>query len=424
MARGQLNGTTNPNLHMSKYTEHKIPANSVRIHRTTMSVMPRVRVALITPATLLCLACALDSSPTVSAAAVGAASVDLAIGQEDGDEPYTFGRISGVEMDAAGRIYVLDNQAAEVRVFDTAGRHVETFGQRGEGPGELQDPCCLAIGPGNRLWVRDNGNNRYVSFVLEGERGRAGPSMRMSHTDVNRWGELTFDEAGNLIDIGSRYDTIAKRSRTLRFHVAIGSAPTAEAAVIPVPEAPEGAVAVAQIPYERPNVRGVRYVYQPYGPMHLVAHGPRGVFATAISGAYMVQVHAPDGSVVRTIGVPGTAGPLLTAAQRASGDSNLARTAQFVGKKASELPFTVPERNVPLSALSFDDRGRLWVFLSTPPDSARLVHVYDNSGVHVETLTLPQSVTFGLTSVIRGDRIVATATDSLGVPRVVRLTVR
>jgi hypothetical protein len=371
--------------------------------------------------------CTSDSTdaPAGTTAAARTATVDLTIGQEDGDDAYMFGRVGGVATDDEGRIYVVDHAAAQVRVFDSSGVHTETFGRPGSGPGELRDPCCLAIGPDGHLWVRDNGNNRYVSFKLAAERGTAGPSTRMAHTDVNLWAPVTFDDSGAVIDVGMRFDQATNESRLYRFHLTPDSARTAEPRAVPIPEPAEGAVAVAKIQFERGDTRGIRYVYQPYGPMHLTAHGPNGEFADAISGEYRIKVYNADGTVARTIARAGTQGPMLTAAQRASGDSTLARTAEFVGKSVSDLPFTVPERNLPLAALAFDERGRLLVFLTGEPGTPRIVHVYDRAGVHVETLELPRAVTFSATTTaFRGDRVVATMTDSLDIPYVVRLRVR
>ena len=45
----------------------------------------------------------------------------VTIGEVQGEDPYVFGRVSGVVVDAAGRIHVADSQAREIRVFSEAG---------------------------------------------------------------------------------------------------------------------------------------------------------------------------------------------------------------------------------------------------------------------------------------------------------------
>ena len=57
------------------------------------------------------------------------ATVTLEIGEAEGDAAYLFGRVSGLALDADGRIYVADGQANEVRVFAPDGTHLFSFGR-------------------------------------------------------------------------------------------------------------------------------------------------------------------------------------------------------------------------------------------------------------------------------------------------------
>src|SRR5690606_12076777 len=59
------------------------------------------------------------------------------IGELEGDSPYMLGRIQAIAVDAAGRLLVFDGLANELRVFSQDGRHVETHGREGAGPGEF-----------------------------------------------------------------------------------------------------------------------------------------------------------------------------------------------------------------------------------------------------------------------------------------------
>ena len=60
---------------------------------------------------------------------------DLRIGEAMSEGPDLFGAIYSFDVDAWGRIFVLDDQAQEVRIFDSGGAFVRTVGRRGEGPG-------------------------------------------------------------------------------------------------------------------------------------------------------------------------------------------------------------------------------------------------------------------------------------------------
>jgi len=116
-------------------------------------------------ATLLFAACGAGpdaGSGGATAAAIDelAATITLEIGEVEGEEAYLFGQVSGLALDAEGRIYVADRQASEVRVFTPDGAHLFTFGRAGSGPGEMRAPCCLAFDRAGLLWLRDAGNAR------------------------------------------------------------------------------------------------------------------------------------------------------------------------------------------------------------------------------------------------------------------------
>ncbi len=62
----------------------------------------------------------------------------------------------GVAADpGAGRVYVADQSAMVVAVFDTAGAHVGTLGRRGEGPGEFMEPAAITVDEAGVLSVLD-----------------------------------------------------------------------------------------------------------------------------------------------------------------------------------------------------------------------------------------------------------------------------
>jgi len=59
--------------------------------------------------------------------------IDLQFGSREGDDPnLTFGNIRGVQAASDGTIYVLDYQAAEVRVFGPDGEYLRTIARRGD----------------------------------------------------------------------------------------------------------------------------------------------------------------------------------------------------------------------------------------------------------------------------------------------------
>jgi hypothetical protein len=84
----------------------------------------------------------------------------------EGDGPDIFGDIRDIEVGPDSNLYVLDGQAAEVRVFGKDGRHLRTFGRSGQGPGELNRAAGFAFDSRGTLWVMNWGNGRYIAFDL------------------------------------------------------------------------------------------------------------------------------------------------------------------------------------------------------------------------------------------------------------------
>ena len=92
---------------------------------------------------------------------------ELRIGQLDGPAEYAFGRITSVTAGPDGSIFVADAQVPVVRQYNANGAHVRSWGRKGRGPGELQNPEAIAIA-GNQLVVRDLVGQRFVVYPLDG----------------------------------------------------------------------------------------------------------------------------------------------------------------------------------------------------------------------------------------------------------------
>lgn len=92
---------------------------------------------------------------------------ELRIGSGD-DSDRGFCRIVGVEVGPDGRIYVLDGQDQQIRVYDDAGRPLRTVGRRGDGPGEFTQARLFGF-KGDTLWVNDAGPMRVTLMSAEGQ---------------------------------------------------------------------------------------------------------------------------------------------------------------------------------------------------------------------------------------------------------------
>lgn len=352
-----------------------------------------------------------------SDAPVRTGEVDLVLGVLDGPSELVFGRISGVARDSAGRLFVADGQAANIRVFAREGDFTFTIGRRGSGPGEFLDPCCLTFDAAGHLWVRDNGNARYQEVLVQGDGARATSTLRFSHGDANRWAPVTFDQEGRLVDIGYRAGTSGNASLG-RMHLdSAGS--VAEITEIPQPSAED----IGQYSVTRSTSFGrvKSYVYQPFGPAHLVAHGPGGQWADALSSEYSIRWRLPDGTE-RVLEQAGEVGPELTLEERDRAAEAIERDIERLELSRAELPYRIPDRKPPLRGLTFDRLGRLWVERSTTGNATeRRADVYSPDGTLVERRAWPAHVSLNAFSWIEDDVALGSSRDSLGVGRVVRL---
>jgi len=100
---------------------------------------------------------------------------EFALGEAEGPEALVFGSISSLEVDDDGRLYVLDRQANELRIFEADGRHGRTVGRSGEGPGEYAAANGLLWLDPDTLVVVDQRGGRYSILTREGEYVRSVP---------------------------------------------------------------------------------------------------------------------------------------------------------------------------------------------------------------------------------------------------------
>jgi len=329
---------------------------------------------------------------------------ELRIGALEDSGPFQFGQVRAVEADAFGRIWVLESQAKEIRVFDAAGHHVRTIGREGGGPGEFADPADIAFGPDGLLWVPDPQNNR-VSVIdttgvfVTSHRIQGGFSM-------SPW-PGGFDDAG-------RY-------------------------YLPVPyQYPDGEFAIANVRYDRelvpldtvpllrnPNPPPQFQLVEPDGDGRLIATvpfsaglttawSPRGTAWGMMTGDYRLFEVGDGGDTLRTI--QASYDPLpVTAADRAAALEDLS---WFTDQGGKVDPSLMPRMKPAASDFFFDDAGRIWVDRITARPPGQDYDVFDPEGRLLGRVELPSPLP-RIRKVV-GDAIYGVTEGELGVPYVVR----
>lgn len=92
----------------------------------------------------------------------------LSIGSSDDDDGQQFGRVTGIDVDAEGRVYVADSQNQTVRVYDAAGRLVGDLGRPGAGPGELGRAILGVFLIADTVFIPEAQYSTLSRFALDG----------------------------------------------------------------------------------------------------------------------------------------------------------------------------------------------------------------------------------------------------------------
>ena len=341
-------------------------------------------------------------------------SIDLEIGEIDGDDPYLFARIESIVEDASGRLIVADLQSHEVRVFGPEGDFLFHFGGQGEGPGELTYPCCLAFGPDSELWVRES--TRYSAFRLEAASAQYISGLRIAHSGIGMVAPVSFDAEGRLVDIGPLQSPDGGTVMA-RLHRTSGGA--VDTVLMADPDRlATGSTTVERMFGETPWIFSV---YQPFGPRWIHAHAPGGAWAEAITSAYSINYHHPDGTVFRIEGPP-LQGPGLSPDERGRAQANIDRDLQRLDLQSH--PFTIPDRKPALADIFFDRSGRLWVEKTgAGGEQMRQADVYMGAEL-VARYRWPRRVRTGDVPWASESLLYGTTRDSLDVQRVARVRFR
>ena len=412
----------------------------------------RFRVLALTLAALSPVACGIDTEPsggapdvvvdtigdtivvrTVSGSVWGAEATlvpEVAIGRLDGPEEYLFGRVTSIAVDDSRRVYVLDDQAQHVRVYDADGVYLETLGGRGEGPGEFTRAEAMAVLPDGRLVVRDPGNLRVQVFG-------PGPGQR------NEWTYLSgnfYTTRALYTDVRGRtflFARIRDNSGNLVMHLVVLGPDGAAVDTLPEPSSDfEPPRVRAERTDDEGNTSSVSSVV-PFSPFFNWSVHPSGHFLTGLSGEYRIDLARDDG--VLRIERQSTAIPVSDAERDHERESTVRMIRLSIPGWDWDGPSIPRHKPVFKSLLSGRD-GRIWVWLSTEaysvenddynPDNPfsepvswiepTRYDVFEPDGTYLGAVATPDGFSSYPNPIFDGDNVWAVTRDELGVQRVVR----
>lgn len=135
---------------------------------------------------------------------------ELSIGKVEGDENYMFGSRVIFNTDDQGNFYVSDMNNSRILKYDPEGKHLLTFGRKGQGPGEFQDLNFIRFDKENNLYINDSINRRISFFDKDGKFLRQiGMKDRYLNVYINSKGFFVGDKVempeGDTFKIASVY---------------------------------------------------------------------------------------------------------------------------------------------------------------------------------------------------------------------------
>ncbi len=332
---------------------------------------------------------------------------ELSIGSIAGAGPDLFGEIAAIEVDALGRIYVADRQAAEVRVFDAEGNHVRTFGRRGRGPGEFEQLSGLGWGADGDLVVVDAANG-YINYDTTG----AWVGVRRRETArmlvMIPW-PGGFGPNGEIFDVDVDFSSGTPRRTLVRY-----SADLAAEDVIPLPEYQQPTF-TASVGPGRVMAAGV-----PFAPTQYWTIDPAGSLWSGVSSEYRLVQQNFAGDTLRIVEREHTPDRLTEADLEAA----MERLEGFVSQGGQIDRSLIPDTRPVFGPFFVDDASRLWVAVPRGPEDGLgfELDVFDPEGRYLGRVESNVGDLSGR-ALVRGEYFYAVVRDELEVARVVRLRI-
>lgn len=329
---------------------------------------------------------------------------DLRIGTLDEPGPYEFAEIIALDVDAFGRIWALEAQSKEIRVFDAQGRHVRTVGGAGGGPGEFNGPAHAEFGPDGHLWVVDPQNNR-ISVI-----DTAGTFVASHRIEggffMSPW-PGGFDLHGNYYLPVPRSDPDRGFGLSLVRH---------DLDLTPMDTLTRLTDPVERDAFElRSDDGGMRMRASiPYAPGFLTHRSPQGTMWGLFTGEYRLIELSRAGDTLRTIVNQYEPIP-VTGEDRDAAREGLSWFTEQGGKiDLAKMPDTKP------AARSFfvDGEGRIWLARLTDRPEGQDFDLLDAQGRFLGRVTLPAALR--RVRRVKGDYLYGVTENELEVPFIVR----
>lgn len=318
------------------------------------------------------------------------------------DPSLSLTRITGLDVDSRGRVYLGDWMQKRVTVLGPDGSVVRSFGRMGSGPGEFRSIRGVQVLPGDSLLVYDPGLSRVTVFAPDSTRpayvvnlAASGPGQAPFHL----WRTRANDAYVALFRPGFAFrggQTEQVREDVVR--------------VLELDGAPRGDRLLA-FPSSSFLVAGTSVTPNPFGREGLVRTDSRDRLHFAWT----------DTLGVRTLDLSGRAPGGFAVAYRPPAVTERDIETELSALDDQRTTFeralrdSVSERHPAASGLVVDDADRVWLGLAGPRDSPTEWAAFSEEGAYLGSMLLPPGAV--LWAIRRGSAYVERS-DEMGVPRI------
>ncbi|MYA12386.1 MAG: hypothetical protein F4087_02255 [Gemmatimonadetes bacterium] len=338
----------------------------------------------------------------------------VSIGERTGEEPYMLYLPSSFFRFPDGRIVVANRGTEEVRVFDSRGTHLATWGGEGDGPAEFETLGDVEPWPGDSILAWDFGDYAISIFDADGNYGRS--FFLQSGADPPRWGPSP---------VAARADGTILSIDDLGFgDSALVQVWDAEGDVLPSPGVlPDEEVRTARAPDGSTEQVGVAYTRE------LLTAVWGDLVVASLNKPYEIRAFRADGALACIVRLEHERRAPTEADRQTYVEGRMAERRGAVDASTGEpIPdgllalmreffesIPVAEHFPAFSAILADDTGHLWVREYDYPQEERpapLWTVFDPAGRVLGYVETPRGLLIGQ---IGEDYILGRAEDELGV---------
>jgi hypothetical protein len=317
---------------------------------------------------------------------------DLVIGLTGGPEGDLFAELRSVGVDDQENIWTLDWEDIKVRIFDKTGKPLITFGKKGQGPKELQNPVRMIVSGDGTAAIMDL--NKLAFYSRDGQCVK---ELSLSRTSSFR---MKFDRKGFIyLDSWDYGPDPATKTVKQTWKVTKYDGDLKPLKVIPI--------------HDEPATMGSLNLFTPILYFH-VTKDERIIWAIAYKPEYEFTVLDPDGKPIRRI-IKDYEPRRITSAE----EKDLMKERFGDRQIPAGMKIVIPPAHPPLQHFVGDDDGRIYA-RTTDPDGkgGTYIDVFDPEGRYIARTSLPEDETI---FIVKNDKLyVLLSEDAEGRPLVKR----